>query len=156
MSACSDLVPPTREDIEKMVTKKGRIIDINLDSGTYVKQLFENAYIAADGILQQKWEILRANGGRKFITSDNPLAIKSNRRLADYEILAILLPGSIKYFPLDKKTCLKIYEAKRDTQPSYSYSNSKETKLINNLLYSQAHRYTISGDEILLRKISLN
>jgi len=145
-----DLDVPSREKIKEWILKPGASLgNIKIDNGTYVKQVFENAENIAAGLLERRWIVLRAPRGVSFITSDNPIGIYLNRPLKTSEILAILLGGVQRFFPLNAKTCLTIVDNDR-FELKTSTVTKDQAKDINRLIYDQAHQYVISGSERLL------
>ena len=145
----TNLEMPSRETIRDWVLKPGPIAKVEVDNGTYVKQFFESAEAIAAELLKRRWIVLRAPRGVSFITSDNPIGLHLNRPLKMGEILAILLEGIQRYFPLDAKTCLVIVD-NNQFELNKGFATRGQVKDINRLIYDQSYRYAISGNRNLL------
>ena len=141
---------PSREKLEEWVLKPGPMGKVSIDKGTYVKSFFENASDIANGLLDSRWTVLIAPKNSTFITSDNPIALSVDRELRIGEMLAILLPGVKRYFPLDRKHCLLMYGAANSKEVYKRKANKAEVNFINNTLLEQSTRYTLSGNINLL------
>lgn len=144
---------PTRESIAKMVLGPRILDEFNLDNGTYVQSVFRTAWEIADRLLKKHWTILHAPKGSSFITSDNPMTLDINRELLPHESLAILLPGVVRYFPINAKACLVITDETIKRGIGHQTITKNEVRKINKLLYSKALNYVISGNQKLLASL---
>ena len=142
---------PSREKLAEMVLGPRIIEEFNLDNGTYVHSIFRIAWEIADSLLKKHWTILHAPKNSSFITSDNPMTLSISRELQPYETLAVLLPGVIRHFPLNSRTCLVITDEAIKREISHQVISKNEVRKINKLLYGKAFKYVISGNEKLLK-----
>jgi hypothetical protein len=143
---------PSREMIKDWILKPGPFVHMKIDTGTYVKQFFENAETIADELLKKRWIVLRAPRNTSFITSDNPIGLHLNRSLETGESLAILLNGVQRFFPINAKTCLAIVDNEH-FELKKSIISKNQVKSINKLIYDQAQQYVISGSQSLLSSL---
>lgn len=146
-------VPP-RETLIEWILKPGPLAKVSVDTGTYVKQFFENAWHIADGLLKTKWTVITAPQGTCFITSDNPLALSIDRELKEHEVLAVLLPGVMRCFPLDSKHCLVMTNDLTGRKIDRRVASKGEVRMINKTLSEQAYKYVISGNRRLLESVT--
>ena len=144
---------PTREKIIEWVLKPDPLLKVKIDSGTHVKHFFDQAEVIGSGLLKHKWVVLHAPASSSFIFSDNPIGLEISRKLEEHEILAILLPGVERIFPLNAKTCLVITPHKFERAIEHRKLTANETRRINKLIHSQTRRYSISGNEALIRSL---
>jgi hypothetical protein len=149
-----DKEPPSRDKLIEWVVKKGPMAIISTDNGTFVKLFFERANVISEGLLERKWQVLHSPNNSCFITSDNPIGLLIDRQLKKYETLAILLRGVTRYFPLDRKTCLVILEEPATKEIAHRPITASEVRKINKLLFQQAKKYVISGNNRLLESLS--
>ena len=145
---------PSRDELVEWVLKPGPLAKISIDNGTYVQSFFRIAWEIADGLLNTRWIVLHAPRGSSFITSDNPMALSINRELSVYETLAILLPGVVRHFPLDSRTCLMMVGERTAREIQHNIISKNEVRKINKLIYSQALKYVISGNKTLLDSLT--
>lgn len=143
-----------RETLSKMVLGPRIISEFHLDNGTYVQSVFRIAWEIADNLLKKHWTILHTPKGSSFITSDNPMTLSINRELLPHETLAVLLPGVIRHFPINSKTCLVITDETTKREISHQNISKNEVRKINKLLYNEALRSVISGNQRLLASFS--
>lgn len=139
-----------RENLIRLVTTPGPVARIEADRGAHVKQFFEMASEIAEGLLGAKWEVYHAPGDSQFLTSDNPIGLEASRPLKEHETLAILLPGVIRYFPLDGGACLVAGGRREDGEIEHRQVSSAEVMRINDIIRDQAYKYVISGYRNLL------
>jgi hypothetical protein len=143
----------TKEKIKEWILKPGPLANLKMDTGNYVTQFFQNAHHIADGLLGLKWEVYHAPEESSFISSDNPIVIEIKRELAPNEVLAIMLKGSVRYFPINSKTCLVMSEGRDGRKILHTKISKKKVRKINKLIYNQAKRYVISGNENLISSL---
>lgn len=142
---------PSRETLIEWILKPGPMAKVSMDRGTYVKQFFENAEHISEGLLRTKWTVITAPRGSSFITSDNPIGLTIARKLEEHEVLAIMLPGVIRYFPLDSKHCLVMTDDLEGREIKRRMASKSEVRVINKIVFEQTYKYAISGNERLLR-----
>lgn len=145
---------PSREKLAKLVLGPKIIEELSLDNGTYVQSIFRTAREIADNLLKMHWTILHTPKGSCFVTSDKPMTLAIDRELLPHETLAVLSPGVTRYFPLNSKTCLSISNEVTQRKISHQTLSKKEVRKVNKLLYNEAFRYVISGNEKLLKSLT--
>jgi hypothetical protein len=145
-----DLEIPSREKIIEWASRPGMVVNMTIDNGSFAKQFFEQAREIAAGLLEFHWEIYHAPKGAGFITSDNPIGLHVDRKLKEYEVLAILLPGVKRYIPLSSKTCLVIIGEWEGREIKHSTVSKAKVREINKIIFEQAQKYVISGSDKLL------
>jgi hypothetical protein len=138
--------------IEKLI-KPGAMYKITSDNGTFTTQFLDNATPVGQGLLEQKWVVLHPPPGSSFITSDNPIALRSTRKLMPWEQLAIMLPGVQRYFPLTKYSCLLIIDGKPSDVIMHFRISVSKVRMINQLLTQQASKYVMADNDKLLRSM---
>lgn len=148
-----DRYVPSRETLIEWILKPGPMAKVSMDRGTYVKQFFENAEHIAEGLLRTKWTVITAPRDSSFITSDNPIGLTVDRKLQEHEALAIMLPGVTRYFPLDSKHCLVITDDLTGRDIERRTASKSEVRIINKVIFEQAYKYAISGNEYLLNSL---
>lgn len=82
------------------------------------------------------------------------MTLAIDRELLPHETLAVLSPGVTRYFPLNSKTCLSISNEVTQRKISHQTLSKKEVRKVNKLLYNEAFRYVISGNEKLLKSLT--
>ena len=144
---------PSRETLIEWVLKPGPLAKVSIDKGTYVKQFFENAQHIAEGLLRTKWTVITAPSRCSFITSDNPIGLMIGRTLQEHEVLAIMLAGVTRYFPLNSNHCLVMTDDLEGRAIQRRAATKIEVRMINKIICNQAYQYAISGNERLLRSL---
>lgn len=145
---------PARETLIEWIIKPGPLAKVSIDIGTYVKQFFENAWHISEGLLGTKWTVITAPRGSSFITSDNPVGLTVNRSLEEHEVLAIMLSGVTRYFPLDSTHCLVMTNNLNGRQIERRMASKGEVRMINKIINEQAYKYVVSGNNRLLQSIT--
>lgn len=144
---------PSRDTLIEWILKPGPMAKVSMDNGTYVKQFFENAQYISEGLLRTKWTVFSAPIGTSFITSDNPIGLFIDRQLEEHEVLAIMLTGVTRYFPLDAKHCLVMTDDLTGRDIERRTAAKSEVRTINKIIFEQAYKYAISGNERLIRSL---
>jgi hypothetical protein len=144
---------PTRNQLIEWVLKPGPLASINIDNGTYVQSFFRMAWEIGDGLLKTQWTIFHAPQNSQFITSDNPVCLSIDRKLEEHETLAILLPGVVRYFPINAKICLVMTDEPVRREILHATISRREVRMINKIIYVQAQKYVLSGNRSLLESL---
>jgi len=145
---------PTREEIAKTADFSSILSEVSFNNGAYVASLFRTSWDIADGLLKTRWVVFHAPKGAAFITSDNPVGLIINRQLKEYEVPAILLPGAIRCFPLNSKSCLVMLDGGFRKEIEHKVISKNEVRKINQMTYAQAQKYVISGSKALLTSLT--
>src|SRR5262249_21526531 len=71
----------------------------------FLKHMFKHAGILANVVTGLSWEFLVSSTDRGFILCDDPMVIVPPRGGNN---IGLLIPGSVKYFPLTRNLCLRM------------------------------------------------
>jgi len=145
---------PTVAEVAKMEGYSSLLSEFNFDNGGYVQSIFRMAWDIADGLLNTKWFVFHAPKGAAFVTSDNPVGLIINRELKEGEVPAILLAGAVRFFPLNSKSCLFMFDGGFRGEIEHKVISKSEVRKINQLTYKQAQKYMISGNRALLTSLT--
>lgn len=145
---------PSREELKEWILKPGPLAKIEIDNGTFVKTFFSMAWGIADELLKHNWDILHAPKGTGFVVSDNPIGIYVRHKLEVGQRPAILIPDAVRFFPLNRKTCLAIGRGGWNPDIRHHTITKNTVRQMNKLIYDQAHQYVISGNRKLLESLA--
>jgi hypothetical protein len=149
-----DIEPPNREKLIEILLQKEPLYTVKIDNGTFVNSIFDKTEPVGNGLLSRKWVVYQAPSGSSFITSDNPIGLYVDRELGSHRVLAILLDGVERYFPLNSKSCLVILDEEYTQDITHKIISKTEVRRINKILFSQAEKYVISGNKTLLQSFT--
>lgn len=71
----------------------------------FLKSMFKHAQSVAEVITQLGWQVLSAPDSTGFIICDHPVVVVPPRGGTD---VGFWVPGTVSYFPLNRKTCLRL------------------------------------------------
>lgn len=144
---------PSRDEMIKWVLKPGPLAQISIDNGTFIQFFTKLAWLNADALLKTRWIVLHAPKGSSFITSDNPMTLSIERELIAHETLALMLPGVLRHFPLNSKTCLLMLDGGIKREIRHVKISKNDVRKINQIIYAYAHKYVISGNKLLMKSL---
>jgi len=146
-----DIEPPSRDKLVEILLDRKPMYYVEVDNGTFVNSLFDKTEPVGNGLLSRKWVLYEAPSGTSFMTSDNPIGLYVDRELEEGRVLAILLEGVERYFPLNSKSCLVIFDEEYTQDIPYKTISKIEVRRINKILFDQAEKYVIGGNKTLLQ-----
>ena len=149
-----DIEPPNRDQLVEVLLQKEPLYTVKVDNGTFVNSLLDKTEPVGNGLLGRKWVVYQAPNGSSFITSDNPIGLYVDRELEKHRVLAILLEGVERYFPLNNKCCLVILDEEYEEDINYQPISKAEVRRLNKILFDQAEKYVISGNKTLLQSFT--
>jgi hypothetical protein len=111
----------------------------------FLQSIFTQAESITDVIVGLDWQILVAPPGTGFVICDSPVVVVPQRGITD---VGFLVPGTVKYFPLTYRYCLRLGDAGR----SFSYRKvSKETvRMINYNIAANSERFIMGPEKAQL------
>jgi len=111
-------------------------IEVVVSEVPFIKLLFRQAESLSELIVRLSWRILVASPESGFILCDNPVVIVPPRGVVD---AGFVVPGSVKYFPLSRKLCLRL----EDFGNSFAYRNvdRQTVRVINQNIAAHSERF---------------
>ncbi len=144
----SELTP---EDWAGLANGEKFKIDVTVPHDCVVRQMLETALYVAPYLYQLDWTVLYAPNSRAFITSDSPFVLTGKPPLP-WMGIGLITPGSRKYFPLSKTTCLVMGDKPKPTL-EFGEAASKQVRYINARVALNSDRFVMASSEPLLRRI---
>jgi hypothetical protein len=128
---------------------RGGHLRVNVTERPFLEHMFKHAQFLARWLASFEWQILIAPADGGFIISDYPFVVVPS---ADRPELAGLgLPGTVKYFPLTRRLCLKM--GKQDFGFSHLQISKEEVRIINQNVAVNSERFIMGPTARQLRHV---
>jgi hypothetical protein len=128
---------------------RGNHFDVVVSEVPFLQHIFEYAEIYTKYLEKFSWEILVATDRTGFILCDDPLTIVPPRGVA---AVGLEIPGSVKYFPLTRKICLRVCEV-TGRRFRYRDVDSETVRAINQNVAANSSRFIMGPVREQLERI---
>lgn len=116
----------------------------------FLSHIFDQAESISDVLEGLDWQILVAPHTTGFIVCDNPVVVVPP---SGSPFVGFLVPGTVSYFPLTRKFCLRLCS----TKSSIYRKISKETvQTVNHNIAAHSERFVMGPDKAQLMSTVLN
>lgn len=134
---------------EKMVEAvRGKHIKVVVNEGPFLTFLFRHAEFLSTVFTRLSWEVLVASAETGFTLCDDPVVIVPPRGLTT---VGISILGSVKYFPLTRKLCVRLGEVGQTFR--FRNVNRQTVRLINQNVVANSTRFIMGPDREQLETV---
>jgi hypothetical protein len=111
----------------------------------FLRHMFSQAEGISEMIEQLDWQVLIAPPSVGFIICDNPAVVVPPQGCAS---IGILIPGTVKYFPLTRQYCLRLGSSRHSF--SYRKISTETVQVVNRNIAANSERFVMGPDRAQL------
>jgi hypothetical protein len=127
---------------------RGDHLDVVVNEGPFLQHIFKHAESLNKLFVRFSWDILMASDKTGFILCDDPVVIVPPRGVT---AVGFGIPGSVKYFPLTRKMCLRMGDFGRDFR--YRNVDGETVRAINQNIAANSSRFIMGPVREQLERI---
>ena len=128
---------------------QGGHLKVEVTERPFLQHMMSRVKVLAPWIASFEWKILSAPKETGFILCDYPFVIIPPREHPN--AIGFGYPGTVKYFPLNRRLCLEMGE--QDFGFSYSAATKQHVRIVNQNLAVNSERFVTSASLEQLRLI---
>jgi hypothetical protein len=125
-------------------------IEVVVNETPFIQHIFHHATFLNKSFVIFSWEILVASDKTGFILCDDPVVIVPPRGVTE---VGFGIPGSVKYFPLTRKMCLRMGDIGRDFR--HRNVDGETVRAINQNIAANSSRFIMGPVREQLERIAV-